>query len=87
MIKYLKQFELTVQYEEYINSNVALFPNVSVTNDDNKVHYNPIPNYLKFTAEENNSTIKYRVFIITNELINAYSYFEESDINDTNQSN
>lgn len=37
--------------------------------------------------EENNSTIKYRVFIITNELINAYSYFEESDINDTNQSN
>lgn len=36
---------------------------------------------------ENNSTIKYRVFIITNELINAYSYFEESDINDTNQSN
>lgn len=37
--------------------------------------------------EENNSTIKYRVFVITNELINAYSYFEESDINDTNQSN
>ena len=37
--------------------------------------------------EENNSTIKYRVFVITNELINAYSYFEESDMNDTNQSN
>ena len=37
--------------------------------------------------EENNSTIKYRVFIIANELINAYSYFEDSDINDTNQSN
>ncbi len=37
--------------------------------------------------DENNSTIKYRVFIITNELINAYSYFEDSDINDTNQSN
>lgn len=36
---------------------------------------------------ENNSTIKYRVFIIANELINAYSYFEDSDINDTNQSN
>ena len=57
MTKYLKQFELTAQYEEYINSNVALFPNVSVTNDDNKVHYNPIPNYLRFTAEEDNSTI------------------------------
>ena len=37
--------------------------------------------------DENNSTIKYRVFIITNELINVYSYFEDSDINDTNQSN
>lgn len=37
--------------------------------------------------EENNSTIKYRVFVITNELINSYSYFEESDINDTNKSN
>ncbi len=57
MTKYLKQFELTTQYEEYINSNVALLPNVSVTNDDNKVHYNPIPNYLRFTAEEDNSTI------------------------------
>ena len=57
MTKYLKQFELTTQYEEYINSNVALFPNVSVTNDDNKVHYNPIPNYLTFTAEQDNSAI------------------------------
>ena len=57
MTKYLKQFELTVQYEEYINSDIAVLPNVSVTNDDNMVHYNPIPNYLKFTAEEDNSTI------------------------------
>ena len=57
MAKYLKRFELTAQYEEYINSDIALLPNVSVTNDDNKVHYNPIPNYLKFTAEEDNSTI------------------------------
>ena len=57
MTKYLKQFELTTQYEEYINSNVALFPNVSVTNDDNKVHYNPAYNYIQFTAEEDNSTI------------------------------
>ena len=57
MIKYLKKFKLTSQYEEYINSDIAVLPNVSVTNDDNKVHYNPIPNYLRFTAEENNSTI------------------------------
>ena len=58
MGKYLKEFELTSQYEEYINSTMALLPNVSLTNDDNMVHYNPkVPNYLKFTAEEDNSTI------------------------------
>ena len=57
MIKYLKKFKLTAQYEEYINSDIAVLPNVSVTNDDNKVHYNPIPNYLRFAAEEDNSTI------------------------------
>lgn len=37
--------------------------------------------------DENDSTINYRVFVITNELINEYSYIEESDLNDTNQSN
>ena len=57
MTKYLKKFKLTVQYEEYINSDIAVLPNVSLTNDDNKVHYNPIPNYLRFTAEEDNSMI------------------------------
>ena len=57
MIKYFKKFKLTAQYEEYINSDIAVLPNVSVTNDDNKVHYNPIPNYLRFTAEKDNSTI------------------------------
>ena len=57
MTKYLKQFELTAQYEEYINSNIALLPNVSLTNDNDTVHYNPVLNYLKFTAKEDNSTI------------------------------
>ena len=57
MTKYLKQFELTVQYDEYINSDIALLPNVSLTNDDNTVHYNPVLNYLTFTAEQDNSTI------------------------------
>ena len=57
MGKYLKEFELISQYEEYINSVMAILPNVSLTNDNNIVHYNPIPNYLKFTAEEDNSTI------------------------------
>ena len=57
MTKYIKRFELTSKYEEYINSDIALLPNVSLTNDNNIVHYNPITNYLKFTAEEDNSTI------------------------------
>ena len=58
MTKYLKQFELTSQYEEYINSDIALLPNVSLTNDDYMIHYNPIStNYLTFTAEQDNSTI------------------------------
>ena len=61
MGKYLKEFELISQYEEYINSDMAILPNVSLTNDNNIVHYNPKvskgPNYLKFTAEEDNSTI------------------------------
>ena len=57
MTKYIKRFELTSQYEEYINSVMAILPNVSLTNDNNIVHYNPFLNYLKFTAEEDNSTI------------------------------
>ena len=61
MGKYLKEFELISQYEEYINSDMAILPNVSIIKDDNMVHYNPKvskgPNYLKFTAEEDNSTI------------------------------
>ena len=57
MTKYLKQFELTAQYEEYINSDIAVLPNISLTKDDNMIHYTPAPNYLTFTAEEDNSTI------------------------------
>ena len=61
MGKYLKEFELISQYEEYINSDMAILPNVSIINDINGVYYNPKvpkgPNYLKFTAEEDNSTI------------------------------
>ena len=58
MGKYLKEFELISQYEEYINSDMAILPNVSIINDINGIYYNPkVPNYLKFTAEEDNSTI------------------------------
>ena len=55
MIKYLKKFKLTAQYEEYINSDIAVLPNVSLITSNNTVHYNS--NYLKFTAKEDNSTI------------------------------
>ena len=63
MGKYLKEFELTSQYEEYINSTMALLPNVSLTNDDNMVHYNPIvgdsniytQQYLTFEAIEDST--------------------------------
>lgn len=36
---------------------------------------------------ENNSKIEYRIFVVTNELISEYSYFNEGDINDTRKSN
>ena len=55
MIKYLKKFKLTSQYEEYINSDIAVLPNVSLITSNNTVRYNP--NYLKFTAKQDNSTI------------------------------
>ena len=55
MIKYLKKFKLTAQYEEYINSDIAVLPNVSLITSNNTVRYNH--NYLKFTAQQDNSTI------------------------------
>ena len=57
MTIFLKKFGLTTQYDEYINSDIALLPNVSLTIYDNMIHYNPAPNYFTFIAEEDNSTI------------------------------
>ena len=37
--------------------------------------------------EINNSTIDYRVFVICNELINEYQYYEKGDASDTQSSN
>ena len=69
MGKYLKKFELTSQYEEYINSIMALLPNVSLIK--NKIHYNPVPNY-----EEEYFTI---------ENIDSYNGTLQIDINDKYQ--
>ena len=43
MADYLKNFETTEDYNTYINGNDVLKPNVSYCEDNNEVHYNPIP--------------------------------------------
>lgn len=46
MSKYLKLFETTSQYEEYINGSDVVLPNVSVAEDaPTTVHYNPYDPY------------------------------------------
>lgn len=48
MTNYIKLFETTSQYEEYINGSDVVFPNVSVAKDAPKtVYYNPIPFFAK----------------------------------------
>ncbi len=44
-MKYLKRFKIHSDYEEYINGEGALLPNVSYTEDTLKVYYNPIHDY------------------------------------------
>lgn len=46
MKDYLKQFATTAEYNTYINGTPDL-PNVSLTLDDNAVHYNKKPDYAK----------------------------------------
>lgn len=52
MADYLKQFNTTAEYNTYINGTPDL-PNVSLTLDNNEVHYNKKPDYAKeyFTIE------------------------------------
>ena len=45
-MEYIKHFLDSTSYEEYIQSETSKFPNVSLTEDDNVVHYNsrkPVP--------------------------------------------
>lgn len=70
MGKYLKEFELTSQYEEYINSTIAVLPNVSLVKEIPEVFYNPviendIKNYMKFTVSEGGTIRAY--FIMGND--------------------
>ena len=43
MSLYLKKFETTSQYEQYVGGPDLILPNVSLCDDTNKVHYNPDP--------------------------------------------
>ena len=48
MTKYLKQFETTSQYNEYIDSSNVVLPNVNVTKDaTSTVYFNPLHDYSK----------------------------------------
>ena len=41
MSVYLKKFETTPQYEQYISGGGVILPNVSLCEDTNNVYYNP----------------------------------------------
>lgn len=63
-MKYLKLFENHSQYESYIQGGGVALPNVSLCEQENEVHYNPIPydysqDYLTVEALEDNVEIKY----------------------------
>ena len=71
---YLKLFETHSEYEAYSGGGEMLKPNVSYCEDNNEVHYNPIPDYsqeyLTFVAKEagtftcalvNNNVVSYSI--------------------------
>ena len=84
-IKFYKEKEYV--YKKHILSDEEV---ENLVNDKIKEKFNNIgtissQNVLK--KEINNSTIDYRVFVICNELINEYQYYEKGDANDTQSSN
>lgn len=55
---YIKLFELTSDYDNYIKSEDALLPNVSLVLETSNSHFNPvIKNYLRFVAVEDSSIL------------------------------
>ena len=79
MNKYIKLFLTHNEYNTYITGNSKVLPNVSYCNDNNEVHYNPIPNYaeeyLTFVALEN-GTISFTYSANTVEP-NEYNYYSD----------
>jgi hypothetical protein len=55
---YIKLFELTSDYDNYIKSEDALLPNISLVAETTTSHFNPIiKNYLRFVAVEDSSIL------------------------------
>lgn len=84
-IKFYKEKEYG--YKKHILSDEEV---EKIVNDKIKEKFNNIGtiNSQKVLKKEiNNSTIDYRVFVICNELINEYQYYEKGDASDTQSSN
>lgn len=84
-IKFYKEKEY--RYKKHILSDEEI---ENLVNDKIKEKFNnigTISSQKVLKKEINNSTIDYRVFVICNELINEYQYYEKGDASDTQSSN
>ena len=84
-IKFYKEKEY--RYKKHILSDEEI---ENLVNDKIKEKFNnigTISSQKVLKKEINNSTIDYRVFVICNELINEYQYYEKGDASDTQNSN
>ena len=91
-IKFLGLKIKVYKEREYVNKKYILSDEEieNLVNNKIKEKFNnigTISSQKVLKKEINNSTIDYRVFVICNELISEYKYYEKSDTNDTQSSN
>ena len=91
-IKFLGLKIKVYKEREYVNKKYILSDEEieNLVNNKIKEKFNNIGTITSqkvLKKEINNSTIDYRVFVICNELISEYKYYEKSDANDTQSSN
>lgn len=91
-IKFLGLKIKVYKEREYVNKKYILSDEEieNLVNNKIKEKFNnigTISSQKVLKKEINNSTIDYRVFVICNELISEYKYYEKSDVNDTQSSN
>ena len=94
-IREIKIFGLKIKFykeKEYVYKKHILCDEEieKIVNDKIKEKFNnigTISSQKVLKKEINNSTIDYRVFVICNELINEYQYYEKGDASDTQSSN